>query len=234
MNTSGPTQVSPSNSLVPKALIITIILLVVILGWLLFWVTGETIPLSAFVRQSFSANSQIAWQYSRVLGVVAYVLFWLSVMTGLMIGSKNANTWFARGTALSWHQFFSSTALGVAGIHAGVLYFDNYLSPSVYELMVPFALQGLTGAKQIFVGVGQLALYLSLVIVIGYSAKRLIPQNIWRYLHAFALLSYVGMVVHGVYAGTDSQSIWLGWLYFFSNAILAVVLIYRLLQIKDK
>lgn len=227
------TKPSSNSDITPlKTVIIVMILLVSLIGWLMgFWVFGEPISLMTFINESLQSDSQLAWQWSRVLGVVAYLLFWLSVMTGLMIGSKNANTWFARGTALDWHQFFSSSAIITAVLHAMILYFDGYLSPSMGELLIPFGISGLDTTKRIFAGIGQLALYLSIIITLGHHAKTLIRPELWRYIHATALLAYAGIVAHGLFVGSDSTSLWLGWLYFFSNAILGTVLCYRVIQL---
>ncbi len=221
-----------NHSLWLKLLIIAIVAVISVMGWLSFWIFTKNVTLSDFLIQSLSADSQMYWQWSRVLGVVAYLLFWLSVMTGLMIGSKNANTWFSRGTALSWHQFFSSFAIIVALMHAGILYFDGYLNPTVWQLLIPFTMTSLDVSKMVLVGVGQAGLYLAVIIVLGNQAKRFLSQKTWRYIHILALLAYIAFVVHGLYVGTDSQEIWLQWLYFFTNAILGVVIIYRIIQLK--
>ncbi len=230
---SSTSKPNPSNNIAQlKAIIIVMTLLISFIGWLMsFWVFDKPISLATFISESLQTDSQLAWQWSRVLGVVAYLLFWLSVMTGLMIGSKNTNTWFARGTALDWHRFFSSSAIVTAFLHAMILYFDSYLSPSISELIIPFSISGLDTTKRIFTGIGQLALYLSIIITLGHHAKTLIRPELWRYIHATALLVYAGIVAHGLFVGSDSTSLWLGWLYFFSNAILGTVLCYRVIQL---
>ena len=78
------------------------------MAWLSFWVFGDLdLSLSAFVLQAFDPTSQSFWQWSRILGLLSYIALWLSVMTGLSISSQSSGFWFERGTALSWHQFFT-------------------------------------------------------------------------------------------------------------------------------
>lgn len=214
-----------------KFAIILATVIVCMAGQLSFWLF-DTTSWATFWQQPMQDNSPIYWQLSRVFGVVAYVLFWLSVMTGLMISTKNANTWFSRGSALSWHQFFSSFALMMAMGHVAWLYFDNYLNPTLAELLIPWMLAQLGVTKMAFIAAGQMAVYLMAMIIMGHHAKKYLSQNAWRYLHAFALIAYIAMVVHGLYVGTDSGELWLLWLYLFTNAILGVVVIYRIIELK--
>lgn len=203
--------------------------------WLGLWLTGShPIELTQFLVQFGQRDSQVFWQWSRILGVLSYVALWLSVMTGLSIGSQSSGFWFERGTALSWHQFF--TWLGLTGglLHAAVLLKDSYLKPTVSTLMVPFTLQHpqLADTAWLWAGLGQVAWYAMLILALGALLKQKIAKTVWRYLHGLALLAYVAVVAHGLMMGSDSQQLWIQGIYLATNLLLVLMVVLRLLQLK--
>lgn len=209
--------------------------LIALAGWLSFWLFGaQDMSLMGFISQIQQSESPSFWQWSRVLGIVGYSVLWLSVMTGLSISSQSSQYWFERGTALSWHQFFTWLGLLVSLLHAGILLKDSYLAPSWFELAVPFMIDrdDLPTLSWLWIGLGQGAWYMMLLLAVGSLFKQKIAKNVWRYLHAFALIAYVSTVAHGMFVGTDSSQLWLkGW-YLVSNLVLVTVILFRILQIK--
>lgn len=205
------------------------------LAWLSFSLFDDRhLGLSAFVVQAFEPTSQSFWQWSRILGVLSYVALWLSVMTGLSISSQSSGFWFERGTALSWHQFFTWLGLTGALIHASVLLKDSFLSPTISQLIAPFTLQHeqLSVFAWFWTGLGQVAWYVMILIAIGSLFKQKLAKTVWRYLHGLALLAYVGVVAHGLLMGTDSKQLWVQGIYLMTNTILMLVVMLRLLQLK--
>ena len=215
--------------------VIVSVALIALVGWLSFWVCGtQDISLTAFITQITQADSPSFWQWSRVLGIIGYSVLWLSVMTGLSISSQSSQFWFERGTALSWHQFFTWLGLLVSLLHAGTLLNDSYLAPSLLEIAVPFMLDrsDLPMLSWLWIGLGQVAWYAMLLIAVGSLFKQKIAKTAWRYLHAFALAAYVSTVAHGLFVGTDNSQLWLqGW-YLVSNLLLMTVVLFRILQLK--
>lgn len=205
------------------------------MAWLSFWVFGDLdLSLSAFVLQAFDPTSQSFWQWSRILGLLSYIALWLSVMTGLSISSQSSGFWFERGTALSWHQFFTWLGLIGALIHAGVLLKDSFLRPTIFQLIVPFTLQHeqLSAFAWFWAGLGQVAWYVLILIAIGSLFKQKFAKTVWKYLHGLALLAYVGVVAHGLLMGTDSKQLWIQGIYLMTNIVLMLVMMLRLIQLK--
>lgn len=218
-----------------KITVVASIMAIAVMAWLSFWLFSEDVlTLTTFVSQIWQADSPVFWQWSRILAILSYVTLWLSVMTGLSISSQSSSFWFARGTALSWHQFFTWTGLSLALGHAGVLLKDSYLHPSLAQLLIPFTLNHaqLSAFAWVWIGMGQLAFYGMALIAIGALLKQKIAKSLWRYLHAFALLAYVGIVAHGLLIGTDSKQFWLQGLYVGTNLTLVLVVMFRVMQLK--
>src|SRR3954469_4743540 len=66
------------------------------------------------------------WYLSRSSAVVAYVLLWLSMATGLTITNKLAQIWHGGPTAFDLHKYASLLGLGFALFHGLILMGDHY------------------------------------------------------------------------------------------------------------
>ena len=67
------------------------------------------------------------------------------------------------------------------------------------------AVPGLAPYSPVWVGAGQIAFYLMLVVVGSFYVRRRIGQRAWRTLHYVTFLAFVGSTLHGLIAGTDSR-----------------------------
>lgn len=206
-----------------------------LVAWLSFWLFSSTaIELKDFLLSPLQTQSQSYWQFSRIAGVLAYSAMWLSVMTGLSINSQTSSYWYARGTVVSWHRFFTWLAIVLAVVHATVLLKDGYIAATFAQLFVPFQFHSpnLTGWAWLWIGLGQIAGYFFLIIAVTSHVKQKIAKSVWKYLHSLVLLAYVGTVLHGLFLGTDSKQIWLQGFYLMTNVIFLVMVFFRLIQMK--
>lgn len=206
------------------------IILIAIIGQLSFWAL-EAGSWQSVLSHALSADSPWFWQSSRILGIIAYLLFWLCNLSGLMIGTRSTKVWYSEPVALLWHKYFGVLALALSAAHALVLGFDSYLSAAFWQLATPFALTQFDGARYIAGSLGQLGFYALAVVVIGNYLSQL-SKDTWKILHACILLGYAAVVAHALFLGTDSHEVWLSWLYLCTNAVLILVLIYRVLTLR--
>lgn len=143
------------------------------------------------------------WLLSRSSGLVAYLLLWLSVALGLLITNRLSRLWPGGPTAADLHQFTGLLGLAFAVFHAVVLLGDRYVGYSLLEVLVPFA----GGSyRPLWVGLGQVGFYLSLVVAFSFYARRRIGYRAWRRLHYASFLAYLLVTLHGLTAGTDSPT----------------------------
>ena len=77
-------------------------------------------------------------------------------------------------------------------------------------------------------GVGQLTLYLMLIVYGSFYARRRIGQRAWRTLHYATLLLFLGATAHGVMAGTDSPTPWAFGIYLTATVTVVFLLGYRI------
>ena len=149
----------------------------------------------------FAGNSlQFWWYLTRAAGLMGYFLIWLSTTWGLVVSSKILDRFVERAFTYDFHEFLSWLGLAFISIHVIVLMADKYLPYTIWQVLIPF----LSPYRPIWVGIGVIAFYLSLLVTITFYLRAKIGTEAFRKIHYLSLVSYFGATLHGLYAGTDS------------------------------
>jgi predicted ferric reductase len=154
------------------------------------------------INNLLALNSvQIWWYVTRAAGLVAYLLLWLSTAWGLGVSSRIFDPYLQRNYTYDFHQFISLLAIGFLGLHLTVLLLDHYLPFSVFQILVPFT----STYRPLWVGIGGIALYLTLLVTITFYIRQRIGVRAFRIIHVSSLVAFVGAALHGYFSGTDSS-----------------------------
>jgi methionine sulfoxide reductase heme-binding subunit len=143
---------------------------------------------------------QIWWYVTRSAGLVAYLLLWLSTAWGLAVSSRIFDPYLQRNYTYDFHQFISLLAIGFLGLHLTVLLLDHYLPFSVSQILVPFT----STYRPLWVGIGAITFYLTMVVTITFYIRHRIGVRLFRVIHVFSLVAFVGAALHGYFSGTDT------------------------------
>jgi sulfoxide reductase heme-binding subunit YedZ len=143
---------------------------------------------------------QFWWYLTRAAGLMGYFLIWLSTAWGLVVSSKILDSFMDRGFTYDFHEYFSLLGLGFIAVHVIVLMADKYLPYTIWQVLIPF----LSPYRPFWVGIGVIALYLSLLVTITFYLKAKIGMTAFRKIHYLSLVAYLGATLHGLFAGTDS------------------------------
>jgi DMSO/TMAO reductase YedYZ heme-binding membrane subunit len=103
---------------------------------------------------------------------------------------------------------------------------DRSVPYSLLEVVVPF----IGPYRPLWVGIGQLALGLTIVVLVSFYVRRRIGQKTWRQLHYVSFLAFLAATVHGLMAGTDSGAEWAFAGYLVATTSVALLLGYRVVQ----
>ena len=125
------------------------------------------------------------WYLSRASALVAYGLLWLSMALGLIITNKLARLWPGGPIAFDLHQFASLLGLAFALFHALILMGDKYIQYNLAQVLVPF---NSAGYKPVWVGAGQIGLYLLAIVGLSFYIRKRLTQRRWRAIHYLRLL----------------------------------------------
>lgn len=187
---------------------------------LLMW--GET------VSQLLTATDKHFWYLSRASGIIAYTLFWLAVVFGLLLSTRLGKH-FNAARVFALHQYLSLIAVGFAAFHAGVLLADNFLNLNLWQILLPFGFQ----TERVGVALGQLGFWLLFICAFSFYIKKYIGQSAWRWLHFLTFLSYMFISIHVFMVGTDSRALPLLLFYAGSQTLVFLLMTYRLVALKQ-
>jgi len=168
-------------------------------------------------------QDRLPWYATRLLGLLAYLCITGSVIYGLLLSTGILDAVAHRTVSFTLHQDLSAIGLGLALVHAAMLTLDHSVPFSVAQVLIPFS----GPYRPLWVGVGQLSLVLTVVVVASFSLRRRMGQKRWRTLHYVTFLVFLGATSHGLMAGTDTAAPWAFWGYLLATALVVFLTGYR-------
>jgi predicted ferric reductase len=178
----------------------------------------------AIARWLGAEVERLPWYAMRILGLFAYGALAGSVIYGLLLSTHVLDPIAHRTNSFTLHQDLSSIGLGLATLHAALLLIDRSVPFTAFEILVPFA----APYRPLWVGLGQIGLFLAGIVVISFHVRRRIGQRNWRRLHYVTFGVFLAATAHGLVIGTDSRTPWVFWGYIVCAASVAFLMTYRI------
>jgi methionine sulfoxide reductase heme-binding subunit len=175
-----------------------------------------------------TSSVQAMWYVTRAAGLISYLLVWLSTVWGLAVSNKILDPVLHRSFTYDFHEYLSLLAIGFMFLHVGVLLADKYLPFSVAQILVPFA----APYRPVWVGIGTIGLYLTLLVSITFYIRRWIGQKTFRLIHLASYLAFVAAALHGLFAGTDSPLPTVQVMYVVTTLSVVFLTVYRIVTSK--
>lgn len=173
-------------------------------------------------------TTNVAWYLSRSSAMVAFVLLWASMALGVGISNKMARIWPGAFTAFDLHQYTGLLGSAFVGVHMLALLGDTYIGYNLVQILVPFAS---TAYEPLWVGIGQIALYVLIPVTLSFYARKRLGTRAWRTIHGLGYGFFALSLLHGLFSGTDSHNGWALAIYGFSTLSLVALTAYRLLAV---
>jgi len=167
------------------------------------------------------------WYLARSSAIVAYILLWLSMVAGLLMTSKLARLWPGGPVAFDLHQHASLLGLACALFHALILLGDRYIQADLRQILLPFAY---AGHQSLWVGLGQIGLYLLALVGLSFYVRSWIGRGAWRLIHFLSFALFVLALLHGIFSGSDTVNPWIQGLYWATGGSVLFLLCYRILR----
>ena len=227
---------------IPYALrIIGSLLLAAVIGLLISAVLHIWQPILAYSFAAAAPGLNALWQWlaalpfvasppsfltiSRATALVCYCALWLSMLFGLAISAKASRMWPGGPAMLALHQQFSLLGLLFALAHVFSLLAEPRLGYGLAKALVPWA----GGSYRAFwVGlIAKLALYLMVVVWLSFFVRKWIGGRWWRRIHYLSFVVFLLGMIHGMFAGSDTNTWWGQALYILSGMALLALLAYR-------
>ncbi len=139
------------------------------------------------------------WMLIRGAGFAAYGLLAAATIWGLILSLGVLPRATKRLTFV--HESLSMGALLATGVHMVALYLHDFVEFDAQDVLVP----GASGWRPLAVAWGVVAFYGMIVVIASFYLRKYIGQRHWRLLHFASLGVFLGAMVHGIAAGTDSS-----------------------------
>ncbi len=179
----------------------------------------------ALVDALSGPQPKVWWYLSRSSGIVSFGLLATSMAFGLLLSTRFAKSWPGAPVALVLHRDASIVGIAFALVHALVLLGDRYTPFTLAELALPFG----AAYRPAVLGLGQLAAYGAVLLVVSFYLRKTIGARAWRALHYASFGVFALGLAHGLIAGPD-----LGLLLALAAAPCAVVLTLVIFRVLDR
>jgi len=150
------------------------------------------------------------------------------VVLGLALSTRSARLWGGGPAVADVHQYASLLSLALVLFHVIILLGDRYAEYRLDQLLIPFTA---SQHETIWVGLGQVAFYLSLPVIFSFYVRRRIGTRAWRLIHYGSFALYILTVAHGVGAGSDSHAPAIVSMYLTTGSAVLFLTCYRILNV---
>ncbi|MEI2810551.1 MAG: ferric reductase-like transmembrane domain-containing protein [Nocardioides sp.] len=145
------------------------------------------------------------WALGRGTGVVALLMFTVSLVLGVFTRSGRPLPGLGRFAASDLHRTAALTGTLLVGVHVMSLFFDSYAQLRLVDLVIPF----LGAAKPLWLGLGTLAVDLLAVITVVSLLRHRVGPRVFKAVHFGTYLLWPIALVHAIGTGTDALTPWL-------------------------
>lgn len=194
-------------------------------------VRAEELRSGDVIRDLFGENFQkrlpsLPWYLSRASAITAYLLMFIVIAWGAGMSTGSLYRLINPVEAWSIHKYLSISLGALVLLHMFSLLYDEFINFGVKDLFIPFA----SSYKPIYLALGVLAFYLLAAITLSSLVLRLRAPRLWRAIHDLTYPLFAYSFVHGVFIGTDAQTLALRLVYFTTGSLFLLIVAYRFIS----
>jgi sulfoxide reductase heme-binding subunit YedZ len=150
-------------------------------------------------------NDTILWYATRGAGVVSLVLLTGVVVLGIVSAMRWQTASWPRFLTTGFHRNLALTTLVFLAIHVVTAVVDPFTALGWEAAIVPFS----SPYRRLWLGLGVVAIYLLLAIVVTSLLRTLFGPRVWRLVHWLAYAMWPVALTHSIGTGTDPRFAWL-------------------------
>ena len=155
------------------------------------------------------------WILLRAAGIGSYLMLFLSIAWALIATTSVVTKHISKLSANLFHAFVASTGLSPLGVHLGLLLIDEFMPFSLADLTVPMASE----YRPIAISAGVIAMYAMVAVMVSSWLRKRLGTVWWRRLHLMAVPTFILALLHGAFAGTDTERPWMFTIYAATGLI---------------
>src|SRR5438034_7893375 len=150
-------------------------------------------------------SDTILWYATRGAGVVSLILLTAVVVFGIVSAMRWQSPSWPRFLTTGFHRNLALTTLIFLSLHIITAVVDPFTALGWNAALIPFS----SSYRRLWLGLGVIAIYLLLAIVVTSLLRPLVGYRSWRAVHLLAYGMWPIGVVHGIGTGTDTRFLWM-------------------------
>jgi sulfoxide reductase heme-binding subunit YedZ len=144
------------------------------------------------------------WDLGRGTGVVALVMFTISLVLGIIARSGRTVAGLGRFGVSDLHRTAALTGTGLIVVHVASLLLDPYAQLKLVDLVLPF----LAAYRPLWVGLGTLAVDVLIVVTLASLLRQRIGPRLFRTVHWATYVLWPMALLHALESGTNAATPW--------------------------
>lgn len=167
------------------------------------------------------------WVWLRAAGVGAYVALFLSVAWGLVSTTGIVTRRVSKASSNRFHASIATTGLVLIGIHLVLLLVHDFVPFDPLDLLVPAR----SSYRPFGVALGIVAMYAVVLVTVTSWARGRMSTSLWRSIHLLSVPAFILTLLHGVFAGTDTERPWMFAVYVVTGVATLFLVLVRALTV---
>jgi len=163
------------------------------------------------------------WILLRAAGIGSYVALWLAVSWGLVATTGIVKRRISKPASNAFHAFVASTGLALLAVHLLLLMADDYMPFTLLDVLIPMR----SPFRPLSIAAGIVAMYVIVLLMISSWMRSKLSTRLWRAIHLLAVPAFVLALLHGAFAGTDTQRPWMIALYGTTGMLTLFLVVVR-------
>jgi len=168
--------------------------------------------------------TEALWALGRGTGVVALVMFTITVVLGIIARSGRSVGGLGRFGVAEVHRTAALTGVGLIAVHLVSLLFDPYAQLKLIDLVFPF----LGSYRPLWLGLGTVAVDLLLVVTGVSLLRNQVGPRVFKAVHWLTYVLWPVALLHGLGTGTDAGSLWMDAVAIACSGAVAAAVAWRL------
>ena len=165
------------------------------------------------------------WVLIRAAGLGAYAMLFLAVAWGMVATTAIVSKRVSKRSATLFHQFVATVGLVLLGVHLGLVLMDSFMPFGIADVLIPLR----ASYRPIATGLGVLAMYGTVAIMVSSWLRKPIGVTWWRRIHLLAIPAFTLALGHGIFAGSDTEQPWVATTYAVTGLLVVFLTIVRAL-----
>jgi methionine sulfoxide reductase heme-binding subunit len=149
-------------------------------------------------------TESILWYTTRAAGYVSLIMLTGVVALGVMTSVRWQRPGWPRFLSAELHRNLALISMVFLAVHVLIAVLDPYTALGLSAALLPFS----SAYRQFWLGLGGVALYLLIAVVISSLARAWLGARAWRLVHWLTYAAWPVALLHGLGTGSDTSTLW--------------------------